>query len=321
VTSASNRDAPDANGSGLVAAIGSQPRLAALLGASCIAFSGIFYRFAEVPPSTATLFRCLYGLPLLALVAWLEWRRYGALPASRLRLALVAGVFFAGDLTFWHHSIEAVGAGLSTVLGNLQVLVVGIVAWLLFGERPSRAVLVALPIVLVGVVLISGLVGGGAYGANPALGALYGVLTALCYAGYLLVIRRSGRDVRRPVTPVAVSTFATATCALIIGAPLGELRLEPTLPAHGWLALYGVTSQFLGYVLISMSLPRLPAVLTSIILLTQPVMSVILAMVLLRESPSTLQLVGVALVVGGIAAATVPLARLRSALVPATPSS
>jgi drug/metabolite transporter (DMT)-like permease len=50
-------------------------------------------------------------------------------------------------------------------------------------------------------------------------------------------------------------------------------------------------------------------------------MSVILAMVLLRESPSTLQLVGVALVVGGIAAATVPLARLRSALVPATPSS
>jgi drug/metabolite transporter (DMT)-like permease len=304
--------------SGLVAAIARRPRLAALLGASCIAFSGVFYRFASVPPSTATFFRCFYGLPLLGIVAWLEWRRYGALPRSSLRLAAVAGIFFAGDLTFWHHSIEAVGAGLSTVLGNLQVLVVGIVAWLLFGERPSRAVLLALPVVLVGVVLISGLVGAGAYGANPPLGVVFGLATAVCYAGYLLLIRRSGRDLRRPVTPVAASTLATAGVALLVGVPLGELRLEPTWPSHGWLALYGVTSQFLGYVLISMSLPRLPAVLTSIILLVQPVMSVALAMLLLGEAPSALQLVGVALVVGGIAAATLPLARLRGALAPAS---
>jgi drug/metabolite transporter (DMT)-like permease len=313
VTRASARETPVA-GSGLVAAIGARPRLAALLGASCIAFSGIFYRFADVPPSTATFFRCFYGLPLLALVAWLEWRRYGALPSSRVRLAGIAGIFFAGDLTFWHHAIEQVGAGLSTVLGNLQVLVVGIVAWLAFGERPSRAVLFSVPVVLVGVVLISGLVGGDAYGANPALGVVFGLLTAVCYAGYLLVIRRSGRDVRRPVTPVAYSTLATAIVALFIGAPLGELQLAPTWPAHGWLALYGVTSQFLGYVLISMSLPRLPAVLTSIILLVQPVMSVILAMVLLGETPSPVQLLGVVFVVGGIAAATLPLARLRGAM-------
>jgi drug/metabolite transporter (DMT)-like permease len=298
-------------------AIASRPRLAALLGASCIAFSGVFYRYADVSPSTATVFRCLYGLPLLALFAWLEWRRFGGLPAGSIRLAMVAGIFFAGDLTFWHHSIDAVGAGLSTVLGNLQVLVVGIVAWLILGERPSRAILVALPVVLVGVVLISGLVGAGAYGANPALGVVFGVATALCYAGYLLVIRRSGRDLSRPVTPVAISTAATAGVALVVGVPLGDLHLVPTWPAHGWLALYGVTSQFLGYVLISVSLPRLPAAVTSIILLVQPVMSVVLAMVLLREAPSALQLVGVALVVGGVAIATLPLARLRDALIPA----
>jgi len=306
--------------SGIVSAIARRPRLAALLGASCIAFSGIFYRYADVPPSTATLFRCLYGLPLLALLAFLEWRRYGGLPRQSIRLAVIAGIFFAGDLTFWHHAIEAVGAGLSTVLGNLQFLVVGIAAWLIFGERPSRAVLVALPVVLVGVVLISGLVGGGAYGAKPPLGVLFGGLTAVCYAGYLLVMRRSGRDLRRPVSPVAVSTATTAAVALLVGAPLGELRLEPTWPAHGWLALYGVTSQFLGYVLISMSLPRLPAVLTSIILLVQPVLSVVLAMVLLAEAPSWLQLLGVALVVGGIAVATVPLARVRAALPGSSPA-
>ena len=83
-----------------------------------------------------------------ALVAYSERRRFGALPWPTIRLAAVAGVFFAGDLLFWHHAIEAVGAGLATVLGNLQVIVVGVVAWLLLGERPSRATLLALPVVL-----------------------------------------------------------------------------------------------------------------------------------------------------------------------------
>jgi drug/metabolite transporter (DMT)-like permease len=302
----------------LLDAIGRHPRLAALLGAACIAFSGIFYKAAAVSPSTATVFRCLYGLPILVLVAWLEHRRYGGLGRSSVRLAVLAGVLFAGDLTAWHHAIGAVGAGLATVLGNLQVLIVGFVAWLLWGERPPRAVLLAVPIVLIGVVLISGVVGTGAYGSNPPLGVALGVLTAFFYAGYLLVIRRSGRDERRPAGPVAVSTFATMTTALVIGVPMGDLSLTPGWPAQGWLVAYGVTSQSLGYLLISLSLPRLPAVLTSIILLAQPVATVVLAMILLGEAPSGAQILGVTLVVGGIAIATVPLGRLRRALAPAT---
>ena len=81
-----------------------------------------------------------------------------------------------------------------------------------------------------------------------------------------------------------------------------------------WLALLGITSQSAGYLLISISLPRLPAIITSVILLAQPVMSVGLAMVLLGETPSATQLLGVGLVIGGIAAATVPVARLRDGL-------
>jgi drug/metabolite transporter (DMT)-like permease len=280
----------------------------------CIAFSGIFYRFAAVEPSTATLFRCLYGLPLLAIVAWLEHRRYGGLSWRSVGLAAGAGVFFAGDLTSWHHAIEFVGAGLATVLGNLSVLVVGIVAWLFLGERPSRSILLALPIVLVGVFLISGVVDEGAYGSNPLAGVVLGLMTAVFYAGYLLVIRRSGRDERRPAGPVAVSTLSTAIVAGIIGVPLGELDVVPSWPAHGWLLAYGVTSQFLGYLLISVSLPRLPAVVTSIILLAQPVATVGLAMLLLGETPSAAQIAGVGLVIGGIALATLPVARLREVL-------
>jgi drug/metabolite transporter (DMT)-like permease len=209
---------------GPLAAIAARPRLAALLGAMCIAFSGIFYRWAEVSPSTGTVYRALFGLPLLGLVAWLEHRRYGGLPSRTVRLALVAGVFFAGDLLFWHHAIEYVGAGLATVLGNLQVLVVGVVAWLAFGERPSRNTFFALPVVLVGVALISG-VGGKPFGTNPGLGVAFGLATAFCYAGYLLIIRRGSHDLRRPAGPVAIATISTAAVAALAGVVVGEPRL------------------------------------------------------------------------------------------------
>jgi len=278
----------------------------------CIAFSGIFYRFAEVTPATATTFRCLYGLPILALVGWYEHRRFGALPTRTIWLAIIAGVFFAGDLLSWHHAVDAVGAGLATVLGNLQVIVVGLVAWLVFKERPPRPVLLALPIVLVGAVLISGVVGTGAYGVNPPLGVSLGIITAISYAGYLLVIRRGSHDLRRPAGPVAIATASTAVVAIVYGVLSHELDPIPAWPSHGWLALLGITSQSVGYLIISISLPRLPAALVSIILLAQPVATVILARILLDEAPSVDQLAGVALVIGGIAVATLPVARLRS---------
>ena len=308
---------------GLLAPIANRPHLAALLGALCIAFSGIFYRFAGESPSTAVVFRCLYGLPILVAVALYERRRGAQFDRRTVALAAFAGAFFAADLTSWHHAIEAVGAGLSTVLGNLSVLVVGVAAWLFLGERPSRGVLVALPVVLLGVVLISGLLDDQAYGRDPPFGVALGLITAVSYGAYLLVIRRAGQG-GQSAGPVAVSTASTAVVGLVAGvvlgaAGLGGVDLEPSWPAHGWLVAYGVTSQSLGYLLISLSLPRLPAVVTSINLLAQPVATVILSMFLLAEAPSIGQLAGVALVVGGIAVATVPLQRLRPRPAPATP--
>ena len=297
--------------SALYDAIAARPRLAALLGAFCIAFSGIFYKYSDVSPSTVTVFRCLYGLPILILVGMLERRRYGPMERRTIYLAVIAGVFFAGDLLTWHHAVDYVGAGLGTVLGNMQVLVVGFVAWAVLGERPPRPVIAATPIVLVGAILISGVIGKGAYGADPPLGVTIGTATALFYAGYLLIIRRGTNDIRRPAGPVAIATASTMVVALIAGLVVGDLDLVPSWPSHFWLILVGLTSQSIGYLLISMSLPRLPAAIVSIILLAQPVATVLLARVLLDEIPSWFQAGGVLLIVGGIALATIPVGRIR----------
>lgn len=285
-------------------AFAEHPVLAAALGALAIAFSAILVREANVVPATAAIFRCAYALPPLAVLAWMERRAYGPRPFAQRRLALVAGVFFAVDLVVWHHSIEFVGAGLATVLGNTQVLIVALLAWLILGEQPNRRLLASLPVALVGVVLISGVVGSQPYGSDPVLGVVTGVITGIAYSGFLLILRRGNADLRRPAGPLFDATLVAAIASLLIGLPLGEVDLVPALPAHLWLVLLGLSAQVVGWLLISVSLPRVPAALTSVVLTLQPVGSVFLGMVLLHEAPSEVQLIGAGLILAGLILAT-----------------
>jgi drug/metabolite transporter (DMT)-like permease len=284
---------------------GQRPVLAVLIGAVAIAFSGILFRLAEVSASTGAFFRCLFALPPLWFLARLEDRRYGPRRGRALWMAWIAGAFFAVDLVLWHNAIEHVGAGLATVLGNTQVVLVGLLAWALLGERPQRSSLAAIPVVGVGVILISGALEQGAYGSNPPLGALYGVLTGIAYSGFLLSLREGSRDLRRFAGPLFTATLASAIGCAAIGFAVGDLDLTPSWSATGWLVLLALSSQVAGWLLISMSLPRLPAVVTSILLTLQPVCSVFFAALIVDESPSLLQLAGAACILAGLLVATV----------------
>lgn len=270
----------------------------------CIASSGVLVRLAGTSPTTTAIFRCLYALPFLGLLALSEHRRFGGRPGSTRLLASLAGICFAADLILWHHAIAAVGAGLATVLGNLQVLVVGLLAWLLLSERPARTIFAAIPIVLVGVVLISGVVGRGAYGAHPASGVIFGALTSIAYAAFILILRRGSTDLRRVAGPLFDATAVAFVAAVLFGLVSGEIDLVPNWPAHGWLLLLALTSQVVGWLLISTSLPRLPAALISTLLLVQPVGAMVLGAVILGEQPSGIQLGGAALILLGVLVAS-----------------
>lgn len=295
----------------------SRAALLALGGAVAIAFTGVLVRLADVEPATAAFWRCLYALPFLGALALLERRRRGRLDRRRHLLALAAGVFFAADLELWHHSIAAVGAGLSTVVANLQVVVVGIAAWLLLDERPSGRVLAAVPVAFTGVVLISGVGTDTAYGTDPARGVAYGLLTAVAYAGFLLLIREAGKGLRTPAEIMFDATFGCTVTIALLGVALGELDARPEWPAHGWLLLLALSGQVVGYLAIAASLPRLPALVASILLLVQPVLTVLLAALIVDERPSSSQILGILLVVAGIVVATSGGRREQEAAVPA----
>ncbi len=281
-------------------------RVSALLGAIAIAFSSILVRLSHASPSTAAIFRCAFALPILGLLAWLEGRRFGGRPWSERRIGIAAGVFFAADLILWHHSIDDVGAGLATVLANIQVMIVPLVAWAVLAERPSRRVLAALPIALLGVLLISGVLEHGAYGRAPGRGAAFGLGAGLAYVGFLLLLRRSNADLRRVAGPLFEATATATVCAIVAGLIIGDADLAPGWPGVGWLIVLALTSQVVGWLLITTSLPRLPAAITSLTLTVQPVGSVVLAVLILSEAPTGLQLVGVAIVLVAVITATAP---------------
>jgi drug/metabolite transporter (DMT)-like permease len=286
--------------------------LVVLGGALAISFSAILFRLSHVSPSTGGFYRCVWALPPLWLLARWEDSRFGSRPRRARVTAWLAGAFFAADLVLWHNAIDQVGAGLATVLGNTQVVLVGLVTWALLGERPARSSLAAIPVVGLGVVFISGALEHGAYGSNPQLGALYGVLTGLAYTGFLVALREGNRDLRRPAGPLFDATASAALGCALIGAAIGDLDLTPSWSATGWLIALALSSQVLGWLLISISLPRLPAALTSVMLTFQPVCSVLFAALLLDESPSAFQLLGAACILAGLVVAS-----LRASRVPA----
>jgi drug/metabolite transporter (DMT)-like permease len=281
---------------------GPPPALLVLVGSVLIAWSGIFVRLAHLPPTTSAFLRCAYAVPPLALLAW-WWVRTGRahrLTSRQWRWALFAGVSFGADLVLWHISIGAVGAGLATVLGNTQVFLFPLAAWLAWREQPTRRQLAVLPVLVVGIVLISGAIGGHSFGAHPALGAITGVLTGVAYAGFLVAMRAGAPEDGTPIATLAVATFVAGLVAAACGLVAGNFDPSWSWPAHGWMLLLAWSCQVLAWLLISGSLRRVRAARVSILLLVQPVTALGLGVLVLAEAPSLAQWLGAALVLVGV---------------------
>ncbi len=281
-----------------------RPLLLAGLGAACISASGILIKLADTGAATAAFYRCFLALPLLVALALLEQRRRGPRPRAIRGGAFVAGLLLAVDLVLWNHAIAEVGAGIATVLGNLQVLFVALAAWVLFAERPHRGFLIALPVVMAGVVLVSGLIGSTAGGTHALAGIGYGLATSVAYAAFLLTLRRTSAGTPHVAGPLAEVTAGAALGSLLLGLAFGGFQLQIGWPSFGWLLLLSVSSQTIGWLLITSSLPRLPAAISSLTLLLQPAAAMLLAAVVLSERPSLIQVAGAVVVCTGVLAAT-----------------
>ena len=240
-----------------------------VIGAVMISFSAVFVKLVHVPPTVSGFYRVFFGgVILLGVVLWRrEHPRLGA--ASWIKL-LLAGLFFALDLFFWHRSILYVGPGVATLLANFQVFVMAAVGVLFLKERLSLFQWLAIVMAMFGLVL---LVGADWSHLSPLYhwGIILALISAVAYAGYLLALRSTrGATGGSSYSAITITSFASAALLAVSLLVEGESFAIPSWADGGWLLLYGLVPQVLGWVLISHSMHKVDASQVGLVLLLQP---------------------------------------------------
>ena len=288
-----------------------RPMLIALAGAVLISFSPVLYVFSGTNPSTGAFYRMLYALPVLALLAYLV--RNADTRSSRTRwLAFGAGLLLAPDMLVYHSAMIFIGIGIATLIGNSQVIIVTLASWKLFGEKPNPAIIISLPVVMIGLALISGITDSDPYGEDPVKGVIFGIMGAFFYSFFLIMFRYANKELA-PVSSVQFDATAGAALGLLVlgllplsSVAIEPLNIQPTWPGHGWLMLLALVSQVVGWLAIAYALPRLPAAHTSFAILLQPVLTLIWGYLILHQDGySQNQAIGIFLVLAAITSVTI----------------
>ncbi|MBC7514308.1 MAG: DMT family transporter [Herminiimonas sp.] len=282
------------------------PFAALLAGAIAIGFAGILMRLSDVNPLASAFWRMGLAAPLLwlwALAVGRQDRAAGRSTAFTPALVL-AGVYFAGDMALWHLSLHFTTVSNATLLSNFAPVFIALWMWLAWGRRFERVFVVGMLVALAGAVLLvapnAGSVGGvGGTGSQKLLGDALGLGSAVFYAAYQLVIK----DARNRYSTARLMAWSTSITGLAL-LPFALAAPGPFMPLHaaGWLPLLGLAllAQIGGQTVIAYASAHLPASLSSVSLLLQPLTAAIAAWMIFGEVIAPLQMLGGALLLWGI---------------------
>lgn len=271
-----------------------------LSGAVLISFSAVFVKLVSVGPTTSAFYRCLVGGIVLTALIWVKRERLFRSGKTFVAL-LAAGIFFTLDLGVWHQSVLYVGPGMSTLLANFQVFILGFIGLVYFKEQFRWDLVIAIPLGFVGLAMMI-LPHWAAQTADYRLGIFLALLTAVFYAGYLLSLRRArhaaaGKSSASDLALVSLISAIFLGPAALVG---GESLAVTTLSDAGLLVAYGVVAQVLGWVLISSSLATLPASRVGLVLLLQPLLSFIWDILFFDRGLTLLEAIGGSVALGAI---------------------
>ena len=286
--------------------------MALALGALAIGFAPVFAAFALKPeyggfgPASIGFYRVFFALPLMWLVLWAAPEKSHPAPRREKRptgLLALAGFFFAVDLVSWHWSIKFTAVANATLLANFAPLWVTLWAGRLFSEKIQPRFFIALGLAFVGAFILMGA------SFQLSTGQLFGdalsLLTAISYGSYMLTVKKL-RETCPPQEIMAWSGLFAVPLMFVAALASGETLLSSNL--NGWGVLLGLAlvSHFAGQGLIAYAFGHLPASLTSLNLLLQPVFAAVLGWVLLGQAMGGQQLLGASVVLGALAFANRP---------------
>lgn len=300
--------------------------IAVLLAALCFSTTGTALALSDVDASPLSVgaARILLGggiLGLLALGAW--WSRRGAVPGPeadrRWRAWLIAGAGAAGVLAYqatFFLGTQANGVAIGTVvaLGSAPILA-GILESVVRQRVPGLRWAVATSVAIVGVILVSGLVGGGAGSGSPEGSdgpgsvSLPGLLASLgagaAYAVYAisakLLLDRSWAPTQ--AMGAIFGLAAVLSLPLLLLTDTTWLRTPDGIVLTLWL---GVVTTTVAYLLFGWGLARIDATTAATLTLAEPLGATLLGLLLLHEQLTAGALLGLVIIAAGLALLTLP---------------
>jgi drug/metabolite transporter (DMT)-like permease len=276
------------------------PRFRLFLGAIFISFSPVWVKLVDVSSTTSGFYRVAIGGVALALFMAATGRRF-TLSRRAWQILAASTIFFALDIWFWHRSINYVGPGLATLLANFQVFFMMLAGVLLLRQRPRPAQIIAVPLALFGLGLIVGFDWNDLPDDYQA-GVVFGLLTALMYAGYMLTIRAARRDSSDPLPAREVAVISLGSAVMLGFAAIaeGESLAIPSYVDAAWMLGYGVFSQCVGVLLIASSLLKVSTTDAGLALLLQPALSFIWDVLFFARPMTTIEVIGAAITLAAI---------------------
>ncbi|KQT52123.1 MULTISPECIES: DMT family transporter [unclassified Aureimonas] len=269
-----------------------------VLGALAMGISPVFVRHSEVGPFASAFWRVALSLPVLALWSVMERPLPGAAPRSRpYGAVLLAGLFFTGDLIFWHLAIANTSIANATFFACLAPVWVAILSPITLGEKVSRNTLTGLAVCLLGAALL--IFHSAGSDDSRLLGDLYGIATSFFFGLYFLAARRA-RGSFAAGTMTLLSTLVT-TLGLFAAALLsGEAFFPGTVSGIVNLLALGIVSHAGGQGLLSIALGVLSASFSSLVIFVEAVAAALFAWAFAGERPDLVQVAGGILVLAGV---------------------
>ena len=275
------------------------PMIMIVVGVLGISLSSIFVKFSQAPSAVTAAWRLLWTVLMLTPVvlgkAGVRRELVGA-PKKLVWLSVFSGLFLAIHFVLWFESLQHTSVASSTTIVCTEVIWVCLGFCLFLKGRISGKAMLAIGVTLLGSVLI-------ALSDSGSGAGLYGDILALLAAVAVAVYTLIGRVVREKLSTTVYTYMVYAACAAVLVATC--LVQGHHLFAYGWSAvivggLLAVFSTILGHSIFSWCLKYFSPSFVSASKLCEPVVAAIMAGFLFGELPGWLQMIGGALILGGV---------------------
>ena len=263
-----------------------------------ISFSPIFVAFSDLQPTVSAFYRVFIGSIFLLIMVVLNFKSYSDKFLIN-RYLILASIFFALDLWFWHRSILYIGPGMSTLIANFQIFIIPLLSYFIFNLVPNRYQILAIFLGAFGLYLTLGY-GGSLSSENIRLGLIFGILTAFAYSTYILSLKKNDLEDSARISPVISLLCISIISAIILFIVMkfeGEsMAINSAQNLFSMLA-YGIISHVFGWYMIILGLKTITATTAGIILISQPIFSLICEYLIFSRVTNSREIIGISVVI------------------------